>query len=238
MLNHHRFVSHIDILGFRAMVSKDPEQAWRVLSSLANVRDYLEKLHLTFLETAEQQMLAESVFSVMFSDTIMLFTKSDTNRDLRAILIATNEVIHKAMFNYVPVRAGVAHGLFFYNIEQSMYAGPALIDACDIGECAQWLGIVTTEAIWRQSVTAGFKSGQDDMVIPAEIPTKEGTISAYALNWPAAYRHDFKVKPPIPTEHFYSQFEHAFGPFASLAGNERQKYVNTTEFINACLQRT
>lgn len=220
------------------MVSKDPEHALRVLSDLADVRENLGKIHLRFLETAEQQMLAENVFSVMFSDTIVLFTKSDTNRDLRAILIATSEVLHKAMFNYVPVRAGVAHGLFFHNIEKSMYSGPALIEAYDISECAQWLGVVTTEAIWRQAVAARIKSGKDDVVIPAKVPTKNGPISAYALNWPAVYRHDFKVKPPIPTELFYSQFEHAFGPFASLPDRERQKYVNTTEFINACLQRT
>lgn len=237
MPSNRRFVAHIDVLGMRSMVRKDPELSWRVLSRLANVRDDLAKLHLSFIETAEQQTLSESIFSVMFSDTIVLFTKSDSNRDLQTILIATSELLHKAMCSHVPVRAGIAHGLFFFNIDASMYAGPALIEAYEIGERAQWLGIVTTEAVWRQSMAADFKSGKDNVVVPAEIPTDDGLISGYAVNWPAAYRNDFKVAPPISTDLFYSQFEHAFGSLASLPERERAKYANTTRFVNACLDR-
>lgn len=237
MLSNYRFVAHIDILGMRMMVRKDPELAWRVLSELANVRDYLAKLQLSFIETDEQLELTQSVFSVMFSDTIVLFTKSDSDRDLKLILIATSELLHKAMFRLVPVRAGLAHGLFFFNIDASMYSGPALIEAYEIGERAQWLGIVTTEAVWRQSMAADFKSGKDNVVVPAEIPTDDGLIAGYAVNWPAAHRHDFKVAIPISTESFYSQFEHAFGPFASLPERECAKYANTTRFINTCLEQ-
>ena len=235
MQAHRRFVAHIDILGMRAMVSRNPEMAWNVLSGLANVRDHLGKLQLTHIGTARQNMLLESVFSVMFSDTIVLFTKTESDEDLQAILIAAAETLHKAMCAFVPVRIGVASGQFFFNIEESLYSGPALIEAYEKGESAQWLGVVTTEAVYKQSVRANFRSGTNDVVIPASIPTKNGVVPGYAMNWVASYRHDFKVKPPISTELFYSQFEHAFGPLAELPENERMKYVNTTNFINELL---
>jgi hypothetical protein len=238
MQTHQRFVAHIDILGMREMVRRNPEKAWNVLSDLANVRDHLGKLQLTHISTAQQHMLAESVFSVMFSDTIVLFTKTESNEDLQAILIAAAEVLHKAMCAFVPVRIGVASGQFFFNIEKSLYLGPALIEAYEIGEAAQWLGIVTTEAVYMQSIQANFKSGTSDVVIPARIPTKNGPVSGYAMNWVACYRHDFKVKPPISTEFFYSQFEHAFGPLSDLSERERMKYMNTTNFINEILVET
>ena len=235
---HRRFVAHIDILGMRAMVRRNPEMAWNVLSGLANVRDHLGKLQLTHISTASQRMLAESVFSVMFSDTIVLFTKTESDEDLRAILIAAAEVLHKAMCALVPVRIGVASGQFFFNIEESLYSGPALIEAYEIGEAAQWLGIVTTAAVYKQSISADFKAGTSNVVIPASIPTKTGLAPGYAMNWVASYRHDFKVKPPISVELFYSQFEHAFGPLSELPERERLKYVNTTHFINELLAET
>jgi hypothetical protein len=235
MPSNRRFVAHIDILGMRAMVRRNAETAWNVLSGLANVRDHISKLELSFIETAQREQLAKRVHSVMFSDTIVLFTKTESDEDLQAMLIAASEMLHKAMCSFVPVRIGIAGGTFFFNIEESLYAGPALIEAYEIGEAAQWLGIVATENIFKQAADERFHSGSKRIVIESEIPTDKGTLQGHAVNWVAAYRHDFKVKPPISTELFYSQFEHAFGPFSSLPDRERMKYVNTTRFINAHL---
>jgi hypothetical protein len=94
----------------QAMVRRDPEIAWEVLSGLATVRDYFGGLQLTYTRSAHQQMLAESVFSVMFSDTIVLFTKTESNMDPQTLLIATAEILHKAMCACIPVRIGVAGG--------------------------------------------------------------------------------------------------------------------------------
>lgn len=238
MPSNRRFVAHIDILGMRAMMRRDAETAWKVLSGLANVRDHLSRLQLGYIETARQEMLGERVMAVMFSDTIVLFTKSESDDDLQAILIALGEFIHKAMLSLVPIRAGLSGGQFFFNIKESMYAGPALIDAYELGENAQWLGIVTTKKIHEQSCQAGFKSGSADIVIVTDIPTKTGVVSGFAVDWVSPARHDFKVRPPISVELFYSQFERAFGPLAELPEKERRKYINTTCFINERLTQT
>ncbi len=235
MSSNRRFVAHIDILGMRAMVQRNAEMAWNVLSGLANVRDHISKLELSFIETARKEQLARRVHSVMFSDTIVLFTKTESDEDLQAILIAASEMLHKAMCSFVPVRIGIAGGTFFFNIEESLYAGPALIEAYEIGEAAQWLGIVATENIFKQAANERFQSESNRNVIECKIPQDKGTRQGYAVNWVAAYQHDFKVKPPISVELFYSQFEHVFGPFLFLPERERKKYVNTTEFINTHL---
>ncbi len=235
MQSNRRFVAHIDILGMRAMMRRDAEAAWKVLSGLANVRDHITQLQISHLEKVRQEMLGERVMAVMFSDTIVLFTKSESDEDLQAILIALGEFMHKAMFSFVPIRAGLACGQFFFNIKESMYAGPALIEAYEIGEAAQWLGIVTTEEICKQSKSANFKSGSSDIVIATKIPTDKGLDSGFAVDWVTPVRHDFKVKHPISVELFYEQFEHAFGPLNALPERERRKYSNTTDFINRLL---
>lgn len=238
MQSNRRFVAHIDILGMRAMMSRNAETAWKVLSGLASVRDHLSQLQLSFIETARQERLGERVMAVMFSDTIVLFTQSESNEDLQAILIALGEFMHKAMLSLVPVRAGLVGGQFFFNIRESMYAGPALIEAYEIGEAAQWLGIVTTKEIHEQSIRAGFKSGVADIVIAANIPIESGSVAGFAVDWVSPVRNDFKAKPPISVELFYSQFENAFGPLNSLPDKERKKYSNTTKFLNELLART
>lgn len=232
MQSNRRFVAHIDILGMRAMMRRDAETAWVALSGLADVRDHLSKLQIGYIESARAEMLGERVMTVMFSDTIVLFTKTESNEDLQAILIALGEFIHKAMSRLVPIRAGLSGGEFFFNIKESMYAGPALIDAYELGENAQWLGIVTTQAIYQQSGEAGIKSGDADIVVATDIPTKSGMKSGFAVDWVSPVRHDFKVPFPVTVELFYSQFANAFGPMSDLTENDRQKYVNTTIFVN------
>lgn len=238
MQANRRFVAHIDILGMRTMMQRDAETAWKVLSGLATARDHIGQLQVGYIESARHEMLASRVMTLMFSDTIVLFTKTETPEDLQAILIALGELLHKAMFNLVPVRAGLAGGQFFFNIAESMYAGPALIEAYELGEAAQWLGIVTTKDIYDQAKRAGFKTGNEDIVIATNIPLKQGWVPGYAMNWVAPVRHDFKVPPPIAIELFYSQFEHAFGPLSALPPNQQKKYANTVRFINERLAST
>ena len=112
-----------------------------------------------------------------------------------------------------------------------------MIEAYEIGEAAQWLGIVTTESIFKQSKAANFGVGVEDTVISTTIPIKPVAAPGYAVNWVAHFRTDFKVPLPISVELFYSQFEEAFGLFCDLGPSEQQKYINTTNFINLHLAR-
>lgn len=160
MHNNIRYVTHIDILGMSALVLRNPEQAWEVLSDLVEVRKHSSRLGIEITATKERFRITEKVHSVMFSDTILLFSNDDSESSLKALLIATGEIFHKAMFSGIPVRIGVAMGKFFHNQLESMFAGPALIEAYHIGEEAQWIGISVSEAVYLQSKAFNFKSGR------------------------------------------------------------------------------
>lgn len=233
MPRHERFVSHIDILGMSTLVEKNAELAWQVLSDLVSVRDRVNSYELTFLDTADRTTVPSQVHCVTFSDTIVLFSKGESLIDLRTILVATTEILHKAICSCVPVRAGVAHGTFFFNLGASMYAGPALIEAYRLGEGAQWLGIRTSESVHIRSKHAELKSGSADIVVPARIPVDGGVMDGFAVNWPAIVSRDLKIKPPVSVQQFYAGFEHLFGPFEALPERARQKYENTVLFLNS-----
>jgi hypothetical protein len=230
-----RFVAHLDILGMSSIVERDADAAWGLLSDLVGVRERAEKYELEFVETNECLAIPDVIKSVTFSDTILLFTRGSTDSDLRCMLVCAAEMFHKALCSCVPVRIGISLGTFYFNIEKSMYAGPALIDAYRIGESAQWLGIALSESVRKRALDLNMTSGKSQVVVEWALPVKGGTKSSAVLNWPAAFAHDIKVKPPISVSLFYQAFERSFGALDQLAPEVRLKYENTVEFMNARL---
>jgi len=232
-----RFVAHLDILGMSSIVERDANAAWSMLSDLAAVRDIANGHMLEFLDTKRIVAVSDAVRSVTFSDTILFFTKGESDIELRCLLIVVSEIFHKAYCRSVPVRAGISFGTFYFNFEKSMYAGPALIDAYRIGESAQWLGIALADSVKEKSMALNMTTGKSKVVVSWALPVKNGAIPCSVINWPAAFAHDFKVAPPISTEQFYKAFEPTFGPFRQLAPQVQDKYRKTVKFLNEHLIR-
>ena len=233
----NRYVAHLDILGMTSIVDAGPEKAWEVLSNLVDARDKANGFEIEFSELEGQRIsVSNSVYAVTFSDTILLFTKNDSKHDLLVLLIVLSHILHKALALGVPTRSGVSYGKFFFNIEKSMYMGPALIEAYKVGEAAQWIGICFGESFrekWKE--VAQFKSGDSDIVVEWLVPRKSAASNCLVVNWPAIFAHDFKVEHPLTTEIFYSAFEHYFGELSQLPSEVKLKYENTTRFINEML---
>ena len=227
-----RFVAHIDILGMSEIVEKDADEAWRMLSDLVAVRDRVGNYEIEFLQSNERVLASEAIRAVTFSDTIILFTKGATDTELRCMIVLVTEILHKAICRCVPVRAGLAFGRFFFNMDQSMYAGPALIEAYRVGESAQWLGIAMAKSVQEKAKGLGMKSGRSNIIVEWPVPVKTGTEQRFVVNWPAIVAHDLTVKPPVSVAQFYQAFEGTFGPFAQLPAEVRVKYENTVKFMN------
>ncbi|NMG30066.1 hypothetical protein [Aromatoleum evansii] len=228
-----RFVAHIDILGMSSIVERDADAAWGMLSELAAVRDHAQDFELEFLDTKERLHIREAVYAVTFSDTIVLFTKVGSDTELRCMIVLVAEILHKAMCRCVPVRAGLAFGKFYFNLDRSMYAGPALIEAYRVGESAQWIGITLADSVREKAANLQMTSGSRDVIVDWDVPIKCGIIRRSVVNWPAVFAHDLAVAPPICIQQFYQGFENTFGAYSKLPPEAQEKYVNTVEFINA-----
>jgi hypothetical protein len=232
-IEHQRFVVHIDVLGMSALVTKDPELAWSLLSRLVEARKDAHSTSLTFLDTAETVATPQHIHAVTFSDTIVMFSRGATLNDLRAILVMATQLLSKALHLCVPVRIGIAVGTFFFNFDESMYAGPALIEAYHLGESAQWIGIVTSQEVYRRAIEARLQSGFSNVVTAAEVPVDGGTRPGYAVNWPVILRDSIAAPLPVTAKQVYEGFSQYFGAFEALDQRTRQKYENTASFMNA-----
>lgn len=232
-----RFVAHLDILGMSSIVERDADAAWEILSELVAVRDRTENYELEFRDTNNRVTIPDVIQSVTFSDTILLFTKGSSDIDLRCMIVLVTEIFHKALCRCIPIRAGISFGKFYFNLEKSMYAGPALIGAYRAGESAQWLGIALSESVQQRAVSLNMKSGNSQVVVPWALPLKDETKTCLVINWPAVVAHDLTVSSPISLDQFYQPFESAFGALEQLPPEVRAKYSNTIEFLNEQLIR-
>ena len=231
--SHVRYVAHLDILGMASIVEKDHEAAWAMLSALVAARDASTNVSLEFEGLDGMIHVPHHVRAITFSDTILLLTRGDTEADLRALMITVSQIFSNSLYNRVPIRVGVAKGVFFVNFERSMFAGPALLEAYHVGEAAQWLGVVFAHSAARDAKALRLTSGRSDVLVDWGVPTKTSVEEFSVLNWPTIMAHQLKVSPPFSTEGFYEIFEPTFGPFSGLPQDVRVKYANTVSFFNA-----
>jgi hypothetical protein len=171
-----------------------------------------------------------------FSDTVIAFSKGDDENDALAMVLLMTELFTYSMHLCVPLRGGIAHGRFAFNLDQNLFSGPALVDAYELGESAQWLGIVldqyTADAILKSPVGKSPRSKM--MVVPWDVPCKDGCIRRQnVVNWPETHRDSYVGPIPLTAECFYAPFQDLFGPYEALRPDVVVKYANTVKFFNS-----
>ena len=234
----NRYVAHADMLGMSGLTVRDPKLAWSAVSEMAIARRRRIQ-SLAYTVNGRELKLTEHVAAITFSDTILLFTKGDDADDLRSILIACSDLFGLLLNRCIPIRIGLAHGLFVFNLDEGIFAGPPLIQAYRMGEEAQWMGAVLAPAVAERvrALDPSFLDGSgNDLVLQWDVPLKSGeNASRWVLAWPRSYRNNFRVQPPISVEQFYGGFAQFFGQFENLEPTHRTKYENTVAFVNAML---
>ena len=233
--NHLRYVAHFDMLGMGRLSLNNPDAAWSAICNLARAKE--ESLNLVIEITSTKTLISDRIKSITFSDTIIVFTLLDELEDLYAIILLSTQLFADALKYNVALRGGIAHGTFFVNFEHNLYAGPALVNAYNISESAQWLGIRVDETVAARCRAIPLMSGTKDAILDWPVPLKDGnTIKAPVINWPYPMRNNFTSSPPFSVDQFYKGFAPLFGPFSELGDKEKEKYLNTVEFINFCLK--
>lgn len=241
------FVAHLDMLGMSELTVRAPVLAWACLSRLVEAREQILNLEMELLPSNRRVLLRDHVHSVTFSDTMVLFTKSDEEDDLRSILVLFTELYSQLLHHSVPFRGGLAHGQFRFNLDHSIFSGPALVESYRLGESAQWLGLVVDKVVAERTRVYDLQAGsRAPVIVEWDVPVrparalcglrkKNRVVRQFVVNWPAVFGRNFTVPPPIPVECFYQAFEQLFGPFEKLPQKEQAKYRNTVAFVNARL---
>lgn len=234
--SENRYVAFLDILGFANLVENDPDEAWGLLSDLVAIRDHTDKLVFEFTQSKSRIPAGERVRMVTFSDTILLFTLEDTKVDLQSMISLLSLLFQAALKRCVPIRVGLAYGQFYFNIEKSMYMGPALIEAYHISK-SQWLGITISQSASQALLDLKLSKDGIEGIVSWDVPYKDGPRRSYVVNWPVLMEDTLNITPPISTEMFYEAFRSTFGEFKLLEDSKKAKYENTVKFMNEQLDK-
>jgi hypothetical protein len=235
-----RFVAHLDMLGMSQLSVRDPAAAWDALERLDQARGQIYGLSMKLLDTQHYISIAYHVELISFSDTIVAYTNSDTEDDLRSILAFFTELFGRVFYYRVPLRGGLVHGSFAADRARRLYSGPALVAAYTTGEAAQWLGLTVDATVATQARRYKLAAGTGaSAVVEWPVPWRDGSESApqsqFVVNWPHIFRSNFKKQPPLSVIDLYEVFEPLFGPFEALPPTVQVKYMATVDFINAQL---
>jgi len=231
----YRYVANFDILGISSLLRNHKERALRMLLDFDDRKNLVGLMDIEIIETGE--VIADQIARVSFSDTIVIFTKGNTIKDLWAIIALGSQLFSKCLNKCIPLRGGVAYGEFFFDPYREIFCGLPLVEAHEIGEEAQWLGIVVTEEVAKRCVQNNISTGQKPGIVEWDVPLKrERSVRRGVINWPSVYRKNFTITPPICVEQFYSPLEEDFGKYSELPEVIKKKYVNTVDFINKRLE--
>jgi len=226
------------MLGFKGAIVRDIDKAWGALSDLRSAMDKIIGMEIEDIST--RRVIADRIKAYIFSDSILVFTLSDQPEDIKAILILASELFSKSLTSCVPLRGGISFGKFYFNEELNLFCGEPFVQAYQIGECAQWSGIVVHDSVAENyfNMPSMLKSGENSILIQWDVPLKpSGQKKHWVINWPHIYKQSFKKPPPIATMDFYQAFESLFGSYDELRKDVKVKYVNTVEFINFALNQ-
>ncbi len=230
-----RYVAHFDMLGMSELVLRDVDQAWGALSDLAQAKEEILGLEIEVL--SKKLKIRDRVWTFMFSDTVILFTLGEEPEDLYAVVVLCTELFSRSLQKCVPLRGGIAHGVFRFNLDWELFAGPSLVEAYNLGERTQWLGIVIDPIVAERAtalsleVTPGL-SAIDEWKVPMKTGSRE---RRHVINWPAICQKSFTAPTPFTAEQFYQGFVPLFGPYSELPTSVKRKYENTVEYINSRL---
>lgn len=188
-MNKHYTIALCDILGFSKLVSRNK------LEVIVNdVLGWLRKaVHFSInkcdwpetIPSFEEIDNNSNIGIVWFSDTILIYTREDSDQSLRELLEAVAWLLFSTNISTTRIRAGIAYGEAFIDPQNAMYVGQTIVEAYQMEQKQQWSGAALTESAVER-VPEPFRHGTfaDWPIVPYKVPLKNSeTISTLAINW-------------------------------------------------------
>ncbi len=138
-----RWVGYFDLLGTQQLLVD---------------RKYLEIFSIYSMAIEEAKKWAENspVEYLCFSDTFVIYTKTNDAKSFAYIDQVARWFVYKLILNKIPVRGALSCDDFYADKANNLYYGMALLEAYQYGEAQNWLGFVLTPSAAEQAVNVGL----------------------------------------------------------------------------------
>ncbi|OQD43902.1 hypothetical protein BUL40_04680 [Croceivirga radicis] len=216
-----RFVAFIDILGFKDLVMRSSHShIYDLLSEISKLRSLIDN----WKDKNDGRYSNAEMYTVSFSDSIVVFSKSDTVEDFDLFAFGIKWLFSGAIDKSIPLKGALAYGEISLNKSSQIYFGQPIIDAYLLEEEVNYFGIVAHNSIEKFFKDNEEKSVSKQILSEFKTPLKCGTISHLNLIW-------FKEIDNPPTD--FNTLRNKIKNFQyNISGSPRRYIDNTINVID------
>ena len=143
------YVAFLDVLGFKELVARDyvGQTQGAALQAYTNtVREALASKPVSSLLMTDS---GEDVEYVIFSDSIIINSTTDSDLGLLATVRASSRIFGRLLRAGVPIRGAISHGSYVRTREENgtFVAGAAILDAMSYEQQQEWTGIMLCPSV-------------------------------------------------------------------------------------------
>jgi len=215
----NRFVAFFDIMGFKDLVQRNShDNILKRLETLKNVLKKLENSHSENNKTLKKLMTEKfQTRSITFSDSIIIFSKSDTIKDFDKLVLDSYSIIHKALENGIGIKGALSYGEITVDFENYLFFGQPIIDAYLLHDELLLYTAVLDNNIEAKQKTLGKHHLPESIIIDYKLPFKSGRI-----------KHKLIKSTNKQTD---SAIFHLEKIYSTVSGKPRLYIDNTIEFL-------
>jgi hypothetical protein len=219
-----RFIAFFDIMGFKEMVMRENHD--KILNMMKELKKFISSIESCYSGIPgkggkiKTKFIEERVQTVLFSDSILIFTDSGTKEMAESLIYHCNLFIQYCAKSKIPIKGALSFGKFTSDFNQSIFLGQPLIDAFLLQEELQMYGAILDFNIERKLKELKFDFPNSNELIKYKAPTKSGKINHYCLNW--VNDKDFKVKQSV---------QNIDNIYTVVSGKPRLYIDNTLDFL-------
>ena len=171
----NRFVAFLDIMGFKDMVSrKKHADIYNMLNSISKVSEEIAK---------QPKFASKNIYITTFSDSIVIFSKDDTQWSLQQFVTAVTDMFANMIFKSIPVKGACAHGEISVNQKRAIFFGQPQIDAFLLQEDVNYYGIVCHNSYDKYLDDSKDEKTKIYLNYRLKTKLKSGDITHYNLDW-------------------------------------------------------
>lgn len=225
-----RFIAYFDLMGFKDFVYRNShDEVKKTVDFVCNIVKTIDSIGLKILNgktsKAPNSFSEVAVRAVVFSDSVIFISNSNTIHDAREIIFVSGYFLCKLFDKSIPVKGALAYGTFTADFEKSSFFGRPLIDAFLLAEETYFYGAVlhhTFETYWKKI----DKSNSTNIGTTKSVPMKGGYITHSHIDI-AVYKTLFPdaVSLEVVIEKFYE----------SVSGSTRLYVDNTKKVYSTTL---
>lgn len=227
-----RFVAYLDLLGFKDKVMRSShEDIYAELNTISTVRRSLEKS--VDKDSIQKTFNDVDIYIVSFSDSIVLFSKNDSEDNFKFFSIALLGLFSNAIKSKIAIKGSVAHGMISINKSEQIYFGQPIIDAYLLEEDVNFLGIVCHNSIdkyLRTIPASNFVLGTYKFT---ETPLKYGNINHTFVDYYNYLLDSTKKKEMMDNKEITVEIINIIEDFYETVSGSPRRYIdNTVKFLN------